>query len=46
LDRARRAAGARLADRVFVMHYGKELAVGAPDDVLRDPRVVQAYIGV
>jgi branched-chain amino acid transport system ATP-binding protein len=34
-----------LADRVFVLHYGKELAIGAPDDVLRDPRVVQAYIG-
>src|SRR5262245_49827243 len=34
-----------LADRVFVLHDGKELAVGAPDDVLSDPRVVQAYIG-
>jgi branched-chain amino acid transport system ATP-binding protein len=34
-----------LADRVFVLQYGKELAIGAPDDVLRDPRMVQAYIG-
>ncbi len=34
-----------LADKVFVMHYGKELACGAPDDVLADPRVIEAYIG-
>jgi branched-chain amino acid transport system ATP-binding protein len=35
-----------LADRVFVLHYGKELATGSPQEVLSDPRVVRAYIGV
>ncbi|MBX9843516.1 MAG: ABC transporter ATP-binding protein [Xanthobacteraceae bacterium] len=34
-----------LADRVFVLHYGKPLAVGATQDVLADPRVIEAYIG-
>jgi branched-chain amino acid transport system ATP-binding protein len=34
-----------LADRVFVLHYGKELATGSPQQVLSDPRVVEAYIG-
>ncbi len=34
-----------LADKVFVMHYGKELAYGEPNEVLTDPRVVDVYIG-
>lgn len=34
-----------LADRVFVLHYGKELASGSPGEVLANPKVVEAYIG-
>jgi branched-chain amino acid transport system ATP-binding protein len=34
-----------LADRVLVLHYGKELALGLPGQVLSDPRVIAAYIG-
>jgi branched-chain amino acid transport system ATP-binding protein len=34
-----------LADRVFVLHYGKELASGTPEQVLSDPKVIEAYIG-
>jgi branched-chain amino acid transport system ATP-binding protein len=34
-----------LADKVLVLHYGKELACGVPEHVLSDPRVVAAYIG-
>lgn len=34
-----------LADRVFVLHYGKELASGTPDDVLKHPKVIDAYLG-
>lgn len=34
-----------LADKVMVLHYGKELAYGLPDDVLDDSQVVEAYIG-
>jgi branched-chain amino acid transport system ATP-binding protein len=36
---------ADLADRIHVLDYGQTLAEGAPVDVLRDPRVVAAYLG-
>jgi branched-chain amino acid transport system ATP-binding protein len=34
-----------LADRVFVLHYGSKLASGTPEQVLSDPRVIDAYLG-
>ena len=34
-----------LADKVCVLHYGKTLASGATQDVLANPRVIEAYIG-
>ena len=34
-----------LADKVLVLHYGRELAYGLPDKVLSDPQVIEAYIG-
>jgi hypothetical protein len=37
--------GTDLADRVFVLHYGKELASGAPEDVLKHSKVIDAYLG-
>ena len=36
---------ADLADRICVLNYGEKLAEGIPDMVLRDPRVVEAYLG-
>jgi branched-chain amino acid transport system ATP-binding protein len=36
---------ADLADRIYVLDYGVQLAEGAPEAVLRDPRVVAAYLG-
>jgi branched-chain amino acid transport system ATP-binding protein len=36
---------ADLADHVFVLNYGTRLAEGVPETVLRDPRVVEAYVG-
>jgi branched-chain amino acid transport system ATP-binding protein len=36
---------ADLADHVFVLNYGMRLAEGLPETVLRDPRVVEAYLG-
>jgi branched-chain amino acid transport system ATP-binding protein len=37
---------ADLADRIHVLDYGKTLAEGRPEEVLRDPRVVAAYVGL
>ena len=34
-----------LSDRVFVLHHGEKIAEGATEEVLRDPRVVEAYLG-
>ena len=36
---------ADLADRIHVLDYGRTLAVGRPDDVLKHPEVVRAYLG-
>ena len=34
-----------LAVRVLVLHHGAAIAEGAPDAVVRDPAVVQSYLG-
>jgi branched-chain amino acid transport system permease protein len=34
-----------LAERAIVLNFGKVLADGAPDVVMRDPAVVDAYLG-
>ena len=36
---------ADLADRIQVLDYGRTLTEGEPGEVLKDPRVVAAYIG-
>jgi branched-chain amino acid transport system ATP-binding protein len=35
----------RLADRLLVLHHGQQIAEGPTDQVLKDSRVVEAYLG-
>lgn len=35
----------KIVDRVIVMHFGKILAVGTPEEIIKNEDVIEAYIG-
>lgn len=35
----------KIVDKVLVLNYGKLIAYGPPDEVVRDPAVIEAYTG-
>jgi len=39
------AAVMDISNRVSVLDFGRQIALGTPDDILADPRVKQAYLG-
>ena len=34
-----------LADRIYVLDFGKRIAAGSPTAIQRDPLVMKAYLG-